>query len=175
MDAIKEKLGIFAEKKWRDRAIIAGAVLLIALIVWLCISIHMRANIQRKYSSAAACLEEQLYENLCGMTQTFDLVDNPNIDVQNKLIPELKAQYSIVRALNTALKNGFGSQKAVLSDELVSAFDAAFEEYSSAYLQGSATGLAQADMSACIDDIQLLINDYYDIREAEKIETLSVS
>ena len=174
MDTIKGKMAFLADKKWRTRVIAISAALLACLIAGLCISIHMQSNIRSKYSSAAAQLETQLYEQLCGLTQTFDYIGNPNVNVQYTLIPELNEKYAAVSALNTALRDGFGKKYAVLSDELTAAFDTAFEEFETAFREGSATGLAEADMRACMDEIQILINEYYDIREPEEVETLGV-
>ena len=174
MDTIKGKLALLADKKWRTRVIAISAALLACLIAGLCISILMQSNIRSKYSSAATQLETQLYEQLCGLTQTFDYINNPNVNVQYKLIPELHEKYAAVSALNTALRNGFGKKYAVLSDELTAAFDTAFDEFETAFREGSATGLAEADMRACINEIQILINEHYNIREPEKVKTLGV-
>ena len=139
---------------------------LVVLAVAFCISIYMRANIQNRYSNAREQIQEQTYQGLIAMTELFARVDDPSVDVQHKLIPSLKAEYTAVKALNTALINGFGPSGAVLGAEQIAAFDAAFEEYASAYREGRATGLAQDDMAACIADVQGMIDERY----APKVE-----
>ena len=143
----------------------------VALVAVLCISIYMRANIQKRYTSARSQIQEQTYQGMIAMTELFARVDDPSVDVQHKLIPGLKAEYAAVDALNTALIDGFGASSAVLSGEQTAAFEAAFAEYASAYREGKATGLARDDMAACITGIQLMIDERYapEVEETEPV------
>ena len=152
--------------------VLLGAV--IALTVALCISIYMRANIQKRYSNARSQIQEQSYQGMIAMTELFSRIDDPSVDVQYKLIPGLRAEYAAVEALYTALVDGFGASSAVLNEEQVAAFDAAFEEYASAYREGRATGLAQDDMAACISGIQLMIDERYAPEEEEEEPVLVI-
>jgi hypothetical protein len=95
------------------------------------------------------------------MTETFGRIEDPNVDVQHKLIPSLRAQYAAVKALNESLISGFDKKAAVLSDELIAGFDAAFEAYAAAYLDGKPTGLAQDDMNKCIKQITAMVAEHY--------------
>lgn len=166
MNRIKEKLAEWSKDKQLVRVAAGFASAILLLIVCLCISIYMRSNIQRQHEGAANLMQEQVYQGLSNMTALFARVDEPGVDVQNKLIPELRAEYKGVSALNAALAQGFGWNRAVLTQEQTAAFDEAFAEYSDAYRQGLATGLAQADMAACIQDAQQMI----DARNAPKVE-----
>ena len=161
MNKVKERLAGWS----KDRALVRTAAgvgsALLLLIVCLCISIYMRSNIQHRYTSAASRMQEQTYQGLIQMSELFARVDDPSVDVQHKLIPELKAEYAGVSALNTALAENFGAKQAVLTQEQTDAFDAAFDEYSAAYRQGLATGLAQADMSTCIQQVEAMIDEHY--------------
>ena len=166
MDRIKAKLAVWG----RDRSLVqvaigAGSAFLL-LIICLCITVFMQSNIHRRYTSAESQMQEQVYQDLIGMTELFARVDDPGVDVQNKLIPELKARYASASAVNTALREGFGAESAVLSIEQTTAFETAFEEYAAAYRQGLSTGLARADMTACIQGVQVMIDDRY----APKVE-----
>ena len=127
MEPIKTKLAAWAQDKPLVRIAAAVAAALVLLIALLCISNHMRSNIQREYSALTSHLQEQIYHNLSEMQELFDRVDDPNVDVRNKLIPELKIQFSAVKAANSALLECCGAEKAVLNDELTSAFESAFE------------------------------------------------
>ena len=161
LEPIKTKLAAWAQDKPLVRIAAAVAAALVLLIALLCISNHMRSNIQREYSALTSHLQEQIYHNLSEMQELFDRVDDPNVDVRNKLIPELKIQFSAVKAANSALLECCGAEKAVLNDELTSAFESAFEEYAVAYRQGIATGLAKADMAECMQEVQLLLTAHY--------------
>ena len=161
LNSMKGKLAEWWKKLRRIpiKYVLLGAV--IALAVALCISIYMRTNIQKRYSGARAQIQEQTFQHMIVMTDLFARVDDPSVDVRNKLIPSLKAEYAAVDALNTALVDGFGASSAVLSSEQTEAFEAAFEEYASAYREGKATGLARDDMAACIVGIQQMIDERY--------------
>lgn len=172
MAALKEKIAAWLKNKRIEHTAIVICAALLCLILIACISIHMHSSMQRKYASAAEEAQEQLYQSLIEMTELFSRVDEPNVDVQNKLIPTLRAQYTAALALNDALINGFGGKYAVLSSEQIAAFDAAFAEYADAYSQGTATGLARDDMAACIAGVQAMIDERYKPSEEEIIGTL---
>lgn len=161
LNALSEQLGIWLRnpRKKKLMMIVGGAIALLILV--LCIVIIMHSHIQNKYANAAEQMQEQAYQNLVSMSQLFSHVDDENVDVQNKLIPALKEQYASAASLNAALLSGYGKRYTVLSEELTQAFDAAFGEYAAAYKEGSATGLAQADMEACIAEIEKMIEKRY--------------
>lgn len=175
MESIKAKLAAWAKDRALVRAAAAAGAAVLLLIVCLCISIHMRSNIQEKYSNTVRQLQEQTYQHLIRMTELFERMDDPNVDVRYKLIPQLKAQYTAVAALNAVLADSCGREYAVLSGEQTDAFDAAFEEYASAYSQGIATGLARADMADCIQDAQKLIDLHYATPEEEEDEVVIIN
>ena len=161
MEQFKAKLAVWKRDRWLVRTAFGIGSALLLLIVCLCVTAFMRSNIQRRYSNAASGIQEQTYQELIDMTELYDRVDEPGVDVQHKLIPQLKAEYACASALNTALNDYFGRSKAVLSEEQIAAFDAAFDEYSAAYSQGLATGLAHTDMTACMQGVQQMIDDRY--------------
>ena len=166
MDRIKAKLADWRKDKSLVQVAIGAGSAFLLLIICLCITVFMQSNIHRRYTAAEQQMQEQVYQDLIAMTELFSRVDDPGVDVQNKLIPELKARYASAAAVNTALIEGFGEDSAVLSIEQMSSFDTAFEEYNSAYRQGLSTGLARADMTACIQGVQVMIDDRY----APKVE-----
>lgn len=175
MAAIREKLAEWSKDKLLLRSLsILSAALLVA-IIGLCISILMRSNIQTKYSSLVSQLQEQTYQKLIGMTELFARVDDPNVDVRYKLIPELKAAYSAAESLNAVLRESCGERQAVLTQEQTDAFAAAFEEYAEAYRQGIATGLARADMAACIQEVQAMIDLRYAPPKDEEDEVVVIN
>ena len=175
MKAIIEKLKMWLKNKGIEQsAAILGASLL-CLILIACISIGIHSNMQSKYAAAARETQEEIYRGLSAMTQLFARVEEPNVDVQNKLIPRLKEQYAAVLALNESLTKGFGGKYAVLDAEQIAELNAAFAEYDDAYRQGMATGLAQDDMAVCLANVQLLIDEHYKPSEDEYIGSLIVA
>lgn len=161
MASIQKILADLRENKRRARLISIAAALVFLLIVCTCISIHMRLNIQSEYTSAAKNIQEQVFSGMRQMTETFSRINDPNVDVQNKLIPSLKSQYSAVKALNESLISGFEKEDVVLDEKLIAAFDAAFEAYAAAYRDGRPTGLAQDDMLQCINQIAAMVEAHY--------------
>ena len=161
MDLMKNFVAGMRGNKRRTRLISIAAALIFLLIVCTCISIHMRAHIQSDYASAASHIQEQIFAGMREMSETFSRVEDPNVDVQHKLIPSLKAQYSAVKALNESLISGFDKKAAVLSEDLIAGFDAAFEAYAAAYRDGKPTGLAQDDMNKCIKQITAMVAEHY--------------
>lgn len=172
METVKAKLVEWSKNRQIVRAAAVAGGVLLALLLVTCISICMRAHIQRQYASAAEYMQEQTYQQMIEMTQLFARVDEPNVDVQHKLIPSLRAKYAAVTALNDALANGFGRKYAVLSEEQLQSFETAFEEYTSAYREGMATGLARDDMAECIAGVQAMIEERYKPDEEDIIGTL---
>ena len=171
LEQIKQKWAELSKKPNFKRNALIAVCALVTLLLALCISIIIRSNIQSKYANAIYQTQEETYQNLIEMTQLFARIDDPDVDVRNKLIPALKAKYTAARSLNDALISGYGQKNAVMSPELVEAFDAAFDAYALAYRQGMPTGLARADMRECIEDIQQMIDARYVpvVKEEDKV------
>lgn len=171
LEQIKQKWAELSKNPNFKRNALIAVCALVTLLLALCISIIIRSNIQSKYANAIYQTQEETYQNLIEMTQLFARIDDPDVDVRNKLIPALKAKYTAARSLNDALISGYGQKNAVMSPELVEAFDAAFDAYALAYRQGMPTGLARADMRECIEDIQQMIDARYVpvVKEEDKV------
>lgn len=144
------------------RLCILAIVLVIAVLATVCISIHMQRKATGAYAHAIAMIQEQIYQGMIEMTQTYSYINDPTVDVQNKLIPELRAKYSAVSALNTALNKGFDGKHAVLDENMISRLDNAFSQYAAAYKSMEPTGLAAANMKSCIDDMKAMITARYE-------------
>ena len=173
LGTIKTKMAEWAKDTAFIKLIAAVFCLVLALAVGLCISICMRSNIQKKYSAAVDQLQAHAYQNMTEMTELFARVDEPNIDVRYKLLPTLKSRYAAVAAINDALCAA-DADLALLSPEQTAAFEAAFAQYEEAYRQGSATGLAKADMAACMEDVQEMVALYNAPAEDEKDDVLII-
>lgn len=161
-----EKVSSAARELRKDprkmRICIIAAIVAVAMIVTVCISIHMQNKAQGAYMHAVAMIQEQIYQGMIEMTQTYAYVNDPTVDVQNKLIPELRAEYSAVSALNTALSKGFEGRHAVLDENMISRLENAFSQYAAAYKSMEPTGLAAANMKSCIDDMKAMITARYE-------------
>ena len=173
MGTIKTKMAEWAKDKALMRVAAGALALVLILAAGLCISICMRSNIHKKYSNTIQQLEVHAYKNMTTMTELFARIDDPNVDVKGKLLPQLYSRYTAVAAINEALA-ATGKDNALLSDEQIAAFDAAFEQYSQAYRNGSATGLAKADMAACMEDVQEMVALYNAPPEDEKDDVLII-
>ena len=161
MDAIREKVKKISEKCCSARVSAVMILAIIILLIVVCISSIMRTNMHRKYTSGRHEMQEQVYLHLQEMTELFTHIDEPEVDVQHKLIPYMRESYAAVASLNAALKKGYGASSALLSDEQIAALDKAFEEYASAYRGGGPTGLAEADMKECIAFIQPIVDQRF--------------
>ena len=74
----------------RKKALLgAGIAVVAALLIALCISINMRANIQRDYDDVNSRMGEALYYNLNMLKQTFDMTAVPAADVKNSVLPQM--------------------------------------------------------------------------------------
>lgn len=175
MESIRTKLGIWS----KDRALVRTLAILIAALLLLgvlfCISIHMRTNIQKRYSNALNQMQEETYRHLSALSESFKQLQEAEAQDQLTYFPEFKAQYSAVMALNTALSSGFGERHAVLKGELTGNLTNAFEQYVSAMEQNRATGLARADIAACVEVLDKMIEERYAHLEEEPVPVIDGS
>ena len=162
MEKIKAKLPALEQMNPREKAlmcVIAGLV--VALIVVTCLSINIRVNMQREYTTVRDRLGESLYSNLYMLTQTFDMTSVPNADIRNSIIPQMKNYFVAATTLNEALSNNFGQRFQVLTDSDVSTLRTTFSAYDAAFRSDAPTDLAQADMQNCMDRVRELLNSRY--------------
>jgi len=146
----------------KRQALVCGSViLLIALVALLCISINMRSHIQHEYAKVRNGLGESLYSNMYMMMQTFDMSNVPNADMENAILPQMKAYYIASKTLNEELIKAYGEKYRVLSTENIAIIDKAFEAYETAFRDGTATDLAKTNMQACMDTIRSLLSSRF--------------
>ena len=172
LGTIKTKIAEWAKDKALMKLLCAAAAVVLALVIGLCISNIMRSNIQKKYSASIGQLQVHAYQNMTTMTELFARIEDPTVDVRYKLLPALKSHYSAVVAINAALSAA--EAEPLLNAEQIAAFDAAFEQYEEAYRQGSATGLAKADMAVCMEDVQEMVTLYNTPPESEQDKVLII-
>ena len=134
---------------------------MVLLIVLLCITINMRSHIQSEYSFARNEIGEEAYTELYMLCQTFDQVTVPGQDVQNVVIPKMQDYYLSAQTLNTALARAFGDRYELLSPDELSALDAAFEAYDSAFRAGKPTDDAQSAMQSCMDMVRSILDSRF--------------
>ena len=162
MESLKSGMRGFSGLDARRKAIFIAALVLVAvLLAALCISIGMRANIQREYTAARNQAGVALYDNLFILMQTFDSTAVPNIDVRNAILPQMRNYYIASITLNNLLGQTYGSRYAVLNDADIESLTNAFTAYETAYQNNTSTDLARADMQACMERIQELLNTRY--------------
>ena len=162
MDNMKSDFQGFSTLSTRNKAIVVVALaLVLALIIALCISIGMRSNIQREYAAARNQAGQLLYDNLFILMQTFDSTAVPNIDVRNAILPQMRNYYIASITLNNLLRQTYGARYAVLNEADIESLTSAFTAYETAYQNNTSTDLARADMQACMERIQELLNTRY--------------
>jgi hypothetical protein len=162
MESMKSGIRLFSRLDGQKKAIVIVALALIAaLIIALCISISMHANIQREYTAARNQAGAALYDNLFILMQTFDSTAVPNIDVRNAILPQMRSYYIASITLNSLLGQTYGARYAVLNEEDLNSLTSAFNAYEKAYQDNTSTDLARADMQLCMDRIKELLNTRY--------------
>ena len=162
MESLKSGLRGFSGMDARNKVFVAAALaLIVALIAALCISIGMRANIQREYTAAREKAGSALYDNLFILMQTFDSTAVPNIDVRNAILPQMRSYYIASITLNSLLGQTYGARYAVLNEEDLNSLTSAFNAYEKAYQDNTSTDLARADMQLCMERIKELLNTRY--------------
>ena len=161
MEKTKAKMPSLRRLSKHQALVCACVILLIALLSISCISINMRSHIQSEYAAVRNGFGEALYSNLYMLMQTFDMASVPNADMQNAILPQMKEYYIASTALNDAIIKAYGEKYRVLSTDTITAIDKAFDAYSTAFLNGTATDLAKADMQACMDTIRSLLSSRF--------------
>lgn len=162
MYRLKSVLRAYMRVDAKRKALVSIALaLLIILTVALCISISMRADIQRQYTTARNCSGEALYSNLYILMQTFDMTYVPNTDVQNVILPQMHDYYVASTTLNSLLSTTYGPKYAVLTESDIRDLDNAFSAYNAACASDSPTDLAQSNMQLCMERIKSLLNTRY--------------
>ena len=162
MDDLKgENRGFSGRNRDHRALLIAGVCVILALVVALCISIHMRANIQREYTTVRDRIGQALYDNLFILMQTFDSTAVPNIDVRNAILPQMRDYYIASITLNNLLQQTYGARYAVLGESDITELTSAFTAYEAAYQNNTSTDLARANMQQCMDRVKELLNSRY--------------
>ena len=117
MESLKSEIRGFSGLDARKKVIvIVTLAAILALIIALCISIGIRANIQREYTAARNQAGAALYDNLFILMQTFDSTAVPNIDVRNAILPQMRNYYIASITLNNLLGQTYGARYAVLNE-----------------------------------------------------------
>ena len=162
MEKIKAHVPALSELNPREKALLSAcAALLAAILIITCISINIRANMQREYSNVRNQLGSALYSDMYMLTQTFDMTSVPNADVKNAVLPQMKNYFIAATTLNEQITNIYGQRYQVLSDADLSTQRATFSAYDAAFRSDAPTDLVQADMQLCMDRVKELLNARY--------------
>ncbi len=162
MEKIKAGVRAFTALETRKKAIVCAALgLIVVLIVALCISIGIRANIQKDYAEVRNKIGESLYSDLYLLMQTFDMTTVPNADIQNAILPQMRDYYIASVALNNVLNLAYGPKYAVMTDSDIDSIKNAFIDYEVAYRDNTPIDLAQSNMQQCMDRVRELLGSRY--------------
>lgn len=144
-----------------SRTLLIGFALFAALAVALCISLIMQAHIHNEYARAEEAAREEVFQHMISMRDLFAYIDDPEVDIQYKLLPELKRHFTAIDSLNRLLRDGFEAEP-VLAEEVTAGIQSAFDEYAAAYKSGGGTGLARDDLEAQVSTFAPMITKRYD-------------
>lgn len=162
MERIKAYQRAFLGLSPRRKTVVCIALaLILALTAALCITINMRANIQREYSQVRGQIGEALYSNLYMLMQTFDMTQVPNANTESVIIPQMREYFVASTTLNDLVKRALGQRYAVLTDSDIKSINSAFSAYNTALASGSSTDLAQADMKNCMTRVRELLTSRF--------------
>ena len=162
---MKEKLAALRtfvlEEKHRRTLEIAALALIAALIAALCISIHARTNMQRRYTGVRDRMGASIYSNLNLMSQTFDMVGVPTADVQYAILPQMRELFYGAVSLNQMLGEAYSDKYMLLSASDIEGIESAFAAYDNAYRTEASTDLAQSNMQTCVNRVRELLSTRY--------------
>ena len=149
------------EEKHRRIMELAALALIVALIVALCISINMREDMHRRYLGVRDHIGADVYANLNLMSQTFDMANVPEADIQHGILPQMKELFYGAVALNQLLRESYSEKYALLTDADVAGIESAFSAFDTAFRTEGSTDLAQSDMQNCVTRVRELLNTRY--------------
>ncbi len=162
MDRIKDTASLIQGLNWRVIARFAVATLLLAVIIWGCISTSDASNMRSKYAQSRDTVGEALYSAAYMMALKYDDAALAGADVEGEILPAMKVYYQQAIALNEAIASAFGDKYQVLPDSLVAELDQAFTAYDDAYRAGHSTGDADALMTQAMADTRAALDRMYD-------------
>jgi hypothetical protein len=162
MDRIKDSASLIQGLNWRVVVRFAAAVLLVAVIIWGCISTSNASNMRWKYAQSREVVGESLYSAAYMMALKFDDAALAGADVEGEILPAMKTYYAQALALNEAVAGAYGDGYRVLSDALVSELDQAFVAYDDAFKAGRSTEEAANLMAQAVVDTRAALDKKYD-------------
>lgn len=150
--------------EWNRQNIIRAAVLVVvlALVIWLCISISNAAHMQNEYTAARNAIAELSHRNLYMILRTYESASLSIADVKNDVVPTMKQYYRNALALDEALANGFGNKYAILSFGLSEAFETAFSEFDLAVKAGRSTDKHLSNIGVCVSTLETALGKRFD-------------
>ncbi len=162
MDRIKDKASLIQGLNWRVIARFGLAVLLVAVVVWGCISTSNASNMRRKYAQSREAVGENLYSAAYMMALKYDDAALAGADVEGEILPAMKTYYAQALALNEAMAGAYGARYEILSDALVAELDQAFSAYDEAFRAGRSTEDAAKLMLQAVQDTRAALDKKYD-------------
>ena len=162
MDRIKATASLIQRLNWRVIARFTVAALLVAVIIWGCISTSNASNMRRQYAQSREVVGESLYSAAYMMALKFDDAALAGADVEGEILPAMKTYYAQATALNDAIAGAFGEKNRVLSDALVSELDKAFSAYDDAFKAGHSTEEAENLMTQAVTDTRTALSKKFD-------------
>lgn len=160
MISIKGKIIALQRLNWRIIGRGALTALVLALLVWACISTSNASDIQQEYAASRTSVGESLYGCASMLALEYDSASLAGADIQGDILPQMRLYFAQAQALNNALAAAYGD--VVLDQALISDIELAFEEYNAAYSAGQSTDTAHARMTEAMTKLRKALEDNYD-------------
>ncbi len=141
----------------------AAAFIALVLIVLVCIFAGNANRMQNEYAMARNSIGEDLYPNLYMFARSYDGVTLAGADVEGSH-PALHARLlpGGSRHWTTPSSPPMANAICFWTQPRATRLPTAFEAFDDAFAQGRSTGDAVSSMSACVQDVDQLLNTRYD-------------
>ena len=138
--------------------------LVAALIIALCISISMYANMHQQNESVRNRFGEAVYQNLYMLLRKSDELTLAGADIQGSVLPAMREYYLSACVLDEALGDAYGIRYSVMSSDYVAGLGTSFSDYEAALRGGRSTDQTRDALIAVVRQIEPLLLNRYDER-----------
>ena len=158
MEKIQALISEFRGSSIRRKVVaLAVLALIIILVVALCININIRSDIQRKYEAISTEIGDELYSKLTWWAQYTDMTRNPNADIQNRVLPELRQYLVAASTLNDMAVKIYGDKYEVLTEQDMTMISQTLNDYEDALRSGAPTDYVQQRLEECAARVNSLL------------------
>lgn len=143
--------------------ICAACALIVALVIWVCISTGNARNMRNDYAAARNSVGGILHGCLFNMQHEYERASYAGADVENEILPKMQDFYVQACAVDDAIDMAFGNEFSVLQPALRQQIEQAFAAYDAAHAAGKSTADADALMREAMAAVNARLNVMYDV------------